>query len=315
MDRRTFIGSLAAAGCLGAIQEAEASPLVKFANAAGRKGGRKGFDDDLVIFISDLHCNPDGYQPDKLRKVVAEILNMRPLPRNVISLGDNAYLTGQPREYEGLKSVLSPIEEAGINLTLAMGNHDRREEFRQAFPSIASKSLMNDRYVYIVKTPKADIIVLDSLQQGEDNSTWITPGKLNDGQKEWLRSTLASYTKPVFVSSHHPIGETQISGILLDSPTCCGYIYGHDHRWRLDWFKKSYGETRMIRTLCLPSTGHWGDIGYTCFKLYDDHAAATLHELEFFFPEPAKTPAEAPAQWKMIKDDQDGNSCTFSFKV
>lgn len=315
MDRRSFIGSLAAVGCLGAIQEAEASTLVKFANAAGKKTGRKGFDDDLVVFISDLHCNPDGYQPDKLRKVVADILKMRPLPRNVISLGDNAYLTGQPREYEGLKSIIAPIEEAGINLILAMGNHDRRDEFRQAFPGLASKSLMNDRYVFVVKTPKADIIVLDSLQQGEDNTTWITPGKLNDEQKEWLKNTLASYTKPVFVSSHHPISETQISSILVGSPTCCGYIHGHDHRWRLDWFKESYGSTRMIRTLCLPSTGHWGDIGYTCFRLYDDHATATLHESEFFFPEPAKTPAEAPAQWKMIKDDQDGNTCTFSYKI
>lgn len=239
---------------------------------------------------------------------------MKPLPRNVIALGDLAYLTGQPSEYEGLKSIITPIEDAGITLTLAMGNHDRREEFRQVFPTNAAMSVMKDRYVYVVKTPKADIIVLDSLQQGADNKTWITPGALDDGQKEWLKNTLASYTKPVFVSSHHPIHEVGISGILLDSPTCCGYIHGHDHRWRLDWFKKSYSDTRMVRTLCLPSTGHWGDIGYTCFRLYDDKAVASLHEKEFFFPEPAKTPSEAPAQWQMIVDDQDGNTCTFSYR-
>lgn len=313
MNRRTFIGSLAAAGCLGAVRVAELSPLAGLAEMDGRQTERKGLDDDLVVFISDLHCNPDGYQPDKLRGIISEILKMRPLPRNVIALGDLAYLTGQPREYDKLKGVITPLEDAGITLTLAMGNHDRREEFRQAFPAYAAKSLRDDRYVYIVKTPKADIIVLDSLQQGEDRTTWITPGALDDAQKEWLQKTLADYTKPVFVCAHHPVHELGISGILLDAPTCCGFIHGHDHRWRPDWFQKNYSETRMVRTICLPSTGHWGDIGFTCFRLEESKAVATLHESEFFFPTPVPDGNEVPLQWKMIAEEQDGNTCSFSY--
>ena len=37
------------------------------------KKKRDRFDEDLIVFITDLHTNPDGYQPDKLRRVVADI--------------------------------------------------------------------------------------------------------------------------------------------------------------------------------------------------------------------------------------------------
>lgn len=314
MDRRHFIGGLIAAGSLAAIESAEASPLVKLASKA-KKVSRKKFDEELVVLISDLHSNPEGYQPGKLKIVIEQILSMKPLPANVIALGDLAYLTGQESEYAALKEVLSPIEAAGIKLTLAMGNHDRRENFGKVFPDHAARTLVEGRYVSIVETPNADIIVLDSLQQGEDTTKWITPGAIDDAQREWLEKTLAGYKKPVFVSSHHPMAEVKLNSILLDSPTCCGYIHGHDHRWRLDWFKRNYREERMIRTLCMPSTGHWGDIGFVAFQLGKDKAQATLHENEFFFPFPAEDPSKAPEQWKMISDEQDGNTCTFSYKV
>ena len=314
MDRRSFLGSLAAAGILGAFQAAQASPVVKFASAPGKKRAKGRFDDNLIVFISDLHTNPDGYQPEKLCKVVSSILAMKPLPRNVIALGDLAYLTGQPCEYAGLKPILAPIEEAGITLTLAMGNHDRRKEFGEAFPTHAAKSLMKDRYVYIVETPNADFIVLDSLQEGEDKSTWITEGALNDEEKAWLENTLANYQKPVFVCAHHTLGETGITKMLSTSPTCCGYIYGHCHRWRKDWTEVWGKGTRVVRTLCMPSTGHWGDIGFVTMQLDSEKAVATLHESEFFFPTPPENTADAPAQWAVFPEELDGDTCTFILK-
>lgn len=314
MKRREFLGGIIAAGCLGAIETAEASPLVKAAAKAGKKKCGK-FDEDLVVFISDLHCNPDGYQAGKLAKVVEEIVSMRPLPRNVIALGDIAYLTGRMEEYQRLKLILDPIEAAGITLTLGMGNHDRRDNFKAVFPEQAAKSLMKDRLVYVVETPKADIIVLDSLQQGADTKTWITEGAICDEERAWLVETLAKYKdKPVFVSSHHPIKETAIQKELLSCECCRGYIYGHDHRWRRDWFKRSYSDTRIVPTLCMPSTGHWGDIGYVTFHIGDDKAVAKLHELEFFFPKPAEDPARRPVQWDMMAEDKKGAQTTFSFK-
>ena len=314
MDRRSFLGGLAAIGCFGAFGITGVAPVTAAAAGKSKKRVKGKFDDNLVVFISDLHTNPDGYQPGKLRKVVDDILALKPLPRNVIALGDLAYLTGQPREYAALKPVLAPLEEAGITLTLAMGNHDRRKEFGEAFPEQAAKAVMKDRYVYIIKTPNADFIVMDSLQEGEDNTKWITPGALNDAQKEWLEKTLASYGKPVFVCSHHPINELGIKEILSKSPTCCGYIYGHAHRWRKDWTEVWGSGNRVVRTLCMPSTGHWGDIGFVTMQIDDQKAVATLHESDFYFPAPPENPADAPAQWAEFPKEYDGDICTFTLK-
>lgn len=311
MDRRHFIGSLAALGCAGAL-----TPLSEFSAFAEPKGkkSKAKFDENLVVFMSDMHTNPGSYQPDKCRKVISDILAMRPLPRNVVTFGDLAYLTGKEEEYALAKELCAPLEEAGIKVTHGMGNHDRRENFAKYFPEKAAATLFPGKYVFKVETPRADIIMLDSLQEGNDTTTWITEGALDEAQALWLKSALAASSKPTFVCSHHPIKEVGIANILIDSPCCCGYIHGHDHRWRVDWFKKSYSSTRMIRTLCLPSTGHWGDIGFTIFRLEEDRAVAELCQSEFFFPKPVENPAEAPAQWKMITDDHKGLTCTFSYK-
>ena len=315
MDRRKFVESLMAMGFIGTINAGDAFSMVKNIPTASPKARKGKFDENLVVFISDLHTNPSGYQPDKCRKIVQDILKLKPLPQNVITFGDLAYLTGKRDEYALAREILAPLEEAGIKVTHGMGNHDRRTNFAEVFPEHAKRSLLKDRFVNIVETPYADIIMLDSLQQGEDDKTWITPGALDEAQVAWLKETLANYKKPVFVTAHHPITETKIQSVLLDSPTCCGYIHGHDHRWRVDWFKRNYSDQRMIRILCLPSTGHWGDIGYTTFRLGPDQAVAELHQSEFFFPKPVDNPAERPVQWQMITDDHKGLTCTFSYKI
>jgi hypothetical protein len=79
-----------------------------------KKTGR--FDDNLVCIISDLHCNPDNYQEAKLRRTITEILAMNPLPRNVIALGDLAYLQGKVPEYLRLKEIVAPWKLLASNL-------------------------------------------------------------------------------------------------------------------------------------------------------------------------------------------------------
>ena len=321
MDRRKFLGSLALLGLQGVMLDAAGPAALDGLDSgptvlpAGRRKKKPDFDENLVAIISDLHVNPGGYQPSRLERTVADILALRPRPRNVIALGDLAYLTGKPSEYALLKQILAPFEGTGIRLTMTMGNHDRRGNFAEAFPEYASASLMEDRFVYVVETPRADIILLDSLQESEDPNAWITPGALPDNEKEWLRTTLASYTdKPVLVTAHHPIEEIGIKDILLSSPTCCGFIHGHDHVWRDGWFKKSYGERDLLRTLCLPSTGHWGDIGYTMLHLEDGYAEADLCEYEFFFPHPLEEGEAKPAQWTMIEEERKNASVRFVYR-
>lgn len=271
-------------------------------------------DENTVVFLSDLHANPEGYQPERLDRCVAEVLALNPLPANVICLGDLAYLTGRPEEYETVAACLKPLEDAGIKLTLAMGNHDRRENFAQVFPEQAASSLRPGRLVHNVETPYLDFLVLDSLHEGEDTSTWITEGEMPAEESEWLASVLEAYEKPVIVCSHHPIYELGLAKILTSSPTCCGYIHGHDHVWREDFARFNYSKNRIVRTLCLPSTGHWGDIGFTVLKMDPDKAVATLHEMEFF-PSKPQDEGEPPAQWDCIVSEHNDSQCSFVYDV
>lgn len=318
MDRRKFLGSMAALGLQGMLLDAAgAVSFIDSSSEVFRRRKKKAglFDENLVAIISDLHVNPEAYQPARLERTIADILALNPRPRNIIALGDLAYLTGKPSEYALLKDILKPLEGSGIRLTMAMGNHDKRRNFAEAFPEYAAASEMEDRFVFTVETPRADIILLDSLQETPEVDKWITPGALPDNEKEWLKAKLATYTdKPVFVTSHHPIGEVGIKDILLDSPTCCGYIHGHDHVWRPGWVKKNYSERAVLRTLCVPSTGHWGDIGYCLFSLGEDHAEVRLHEYEFFFPTPLKDGEPKPAQWKMIEEEHKDALCAFAYR-
>lgn len=318
MDRRQFLSSLAVLGVQGCLLDIKG--VTRLAGTAPedpcqRRRRSGAFDDHLVCIISDTHCNPGGYQPERLERTIADILRLKPLPRNVIALGDLAYLTGKPTEYALLKETLAPLEAAGISLTLGMGNHDRRENFAQTFPAQASASRMKDRFVYVVETPRADFVVLDSLQEGEDTENWITPGALDDAQREWLRELLATYTsKPVFVMAHHPIEEVGIKDLLLDCPSCCGYIHGHNHIWRPGWVRKNYREKTVVRTLCVPSTGHWGDIGYTLLELGETQAVARLRQFEFFFPTPLAEGETKPAQWSMIEAEHKDACCHFAYR-
>lgn len=308
---------MAVLGLQGALLEAAPLETLQKIPAGKRRRKRKGdeFDDNLVVIISDLHTNPGGYQPAKLERTIADIVAMDPKPRNVIALGDLAYLKGKPAEYALLKEIVAPLETAGIRLTMTMGNHDRRKRFAEVFPEMAAASLMDDRYVYVVETPRADIILMDSLQEDPDPEKGIVPGALTVEEKEWLKAKLSTYTdKPVFVTAHHPIGETGIRDILVNSPTCSGYIHGHDHVWRDGWVKKNYSVRNLVRTLCVPSTGHWGDIGYTVLRFEEDHAEAQIHEYEFFFPKPAAEGEPIPAQWKMIEQEHRDRICFFEYR-
>lgn len=307
MNRRIFLERMLAAGGIMALGDFAALQKVQATTTSPA-----AIDEDLWVFVSDLHVHPEGYQPEKLRKVVNEILHMNPLPSAVIEFGDLAYLTGRVEEYELAKEILAPIEAAGIRLVLGMGNHDRREEFAQVFPEHAAQSLLKHRYVSIVEGKYADLIMLDSLNQGDDKSTWITPGTMDEEQRTWLADVLANYKKPVFVASHHPIKEVGIADLLFSSPTCVGYVHGHDHRWKTNWLEHNYGDTHIIPTLCLPSTGHWGDIGFVTVRQWANKAVAQLHQSEFFFPYPVAD-ADKPKQWDAMVEDHKNQKYTFVY--
>ena len=304
MKRRTFLRALLGTGFLGMMPDIQAFPS---ASPQVLGGGR-------VVFLSDLHIHAEDYQIGHLQKIVHQLLSMNPLPEHVVCLGDLAHLTGQIADYESLKPLLEPLQQAGIQLTLAMGNHDRREEFAQVFPEQAAQSCLKDRYTYKISLPEVDILVLDSLNQGDDKTTWITPGILDEEQKNWLQQELNGRQKPVLVCAHHPIHELGIESMLVSCPQCCGYIHGHDHRWRPDWSILNYKTPLVMRRLCLPSAAFWGDIGYCVMHILPDKLTVELHQDDFFFPEPLPENQEVPVQWKMIVEDHQGQTCSFKLR-
>lgn len=320
MDRRVFLGNLAAIGAIGISAEASAAEKVGEAVEAlscrKKSPAQPDFDENLVCIISDLHLHPDWHQEKHLSGIVEKILALRPRPRNILCLGDIAYLTGKPEEYAAAKRYLDKLEEAGMHLTLTMGNHDRRAAFAEAFPAQAAESQLPDRFAYRVETPRADFILLDSLQEGTDTKTWINPGALDDRQVQWLEAQLAQDAggKPVFVMAHHPIEDLKvIREMLIQSPLCKGFIYGHKHIWDAGWIRLNFMKRDILRTLCVPSTGHWGDIGFVTLSLEADRAVARLYEEEFFFPGPLGEGEEKPALWTELEREHKDAVCIFPF--
>ena len=137
----------------------------------------------------------------------------------------------------------------------------------------------------------------------------VRPGE----QCEQWQKKRAKATKPVFAGAHHPAREMRnLSAALADAPTCYGWIHGHNHRWYEYFASDRYKTSRTVRTAGLPSTGHWGDIGYATFRLGDRLATLTCRETEFFFPDPwAYT--RVPDNWKEVARSHDGARIVFPY--
>ena len=90
------------------------------------------------------------------------------------------------------------------------------------------------------------------------------------------------------------------------------YIYGHLHRWDPYWTKHGWGMSKLLRNMCLPSTGHWGDIGYVLFRAEAHKGTATFVQKDFFFSEPAKDGEMRLQEWDDILSDRSRDLvCTF----
>ncbi len=220
-------------------------------------------DPNIVAVFSDVHL----YAPETVQQVVrfkmcvAKVLAMNPRPANLLIYGDVAYDAGKVENYELFKKLIKPIEDVGIKWEVAMGNHDRLADYRQVFPErFEKKANVEGRYVNVVETPRADFIMLDSYLKDQ------VRGEISPEQQEWLVEELKKYaSKPVFVGCHHPLYETKIQDVLKACPSFVAYLHGHSHYYRTPIFED-------VQTLCFPSVGHWGDMGFTTIGLSEKEA-------------------------------------------
>ncbi len=278
-------------------------------------GAASDYDPNLTVFLSDIHVRGgESYQLEHFKRVVAEILKMSPLPKRAVVFGDLAYLFGRKEDYVTSAPYLKQLTDAGISVTIGMGNHDRRSAFLEVYPEYAQRTKVPGRIVSVVDIGPADILMLDSLAGSDDrgdSSSGPVPGTLDATQQEWLLAELPKWKRPVFVCAHHPVFELTAGGkpfseLLFNSPAFAGYINGHNHRWYAEWSFRNYSQRKLLCYLGLPSTGHWGDIGYTLFRTTPSDAVANLVQQDFFFPNPLKEGEPRPEMWDAIVEKNRG---------
>ena len=287
-------------------------------------GAATDYDDDLTLFVADIHVSgtePEyAYTQDKLRDFVAEVLRMDPLPRRIVFFGDLARFHGRREDYAIAVKMLQPIRDAGIELTMGMGNHDRHDFFFEFFPEYAKRTLVEGSMVSCVHLKDCDILMLDSLDVSAEGGRG--GGALSEAQQEWLKTELPNWKRPVILGSHHSVDELKIGTapfavLLRDVPQVKGYVFGHVHKWTVDWIHRHQwnGSYPVTRIASLPSLGYWGDIGWAEFRTTPERAALTLRQNDFFYARPVgfgeNGARERPAVWDDIVESHRGANCTF----
>ena len=164
----------------GALAALAAPPALFAASAAD-------FDENLAVLLSDLHVSgldgpPKGGKPYRthprawLRRSVAEILKMTPLPRHVFVFGDIAYLQGRVEDYRRSAPELKLLVDAGINLTLGLGNHDHRKAFLEVWPEYAQRTRVPGLIHTVTSLPEFDLILLYTLDEKDDPNAFNPVG-------------------------------------------------------------------------------------------------------------------------------------------
>ena len=287
-------------------------------------GGTGGIDENLSVFVSDLHvggANPRfAYTHDRLSRVVDEILGMSPRPKRVVCFGDVALSYGLAADYAASRPILRRILDAGIELHMTMGNHDRRSNFLKHWPDYAENQIVPGRVTRVVSLGCADLVLLDTLKGTDDraeNDMGPVEGTIDAPQLAWLEDFVAKAKRPFFVGSHQ-FRDLRISGAspvsrVAKSRLFAGWIYGHDHSWCPDIHVASWAKHVIVPTLALPSTGLWGDIGHVVFRTSADGAVAELRQSDFYFQTPTAYPSR-PRYWDVRLRENQGKTMRFAFE-
>jgi len=323
LRRRQFL-----AGCLATTAAGCVSVKLKHDKAV--------CDPNLVALISDIHValpfSEQKYRTGReyphvnatIQKFVSEILALRPLPANVIALGDISLAFAEHKEYVLCRQFLKPLEDAGIKVTHAMGNHDRVDEFLAAYPEYKGRGGFEKKLVSEVSTPHADFILLDShvecVEKDRGKYPACTGRGLGEKQIAWLKDRLASTDKPTFVCAHHQAGELGISKLIARARTVFGYLHGHHHHWMSNYIMDDYGKNaKDVLQFGLPSFGLDNDVGYGLMRIGKGQAEVSCVARDFYFPLPAEFrpqeggPGRRPASWEAFRKNWDGRVITFAF--
>lgn len=154
-----------------------------------------------IAQITDLHVTTAAdplnqlRNEQRLRQVLRSINELKPRPVAIIASGDLVD-HGEPEEYAALKAIFAEVD---IPIYYAVGNHDRRGPFLEAFEGPYAQTDENGFIQYTVNFDGLRMVVCDTLEEGRDRSGF-------DAQRaQWLARTLdEDETTPTIVVMHHP---------------------------------------------------------------------------------------------------------------
>jgi Icc protein len=207
----------------------------------------KRTDENSWALLSDIHLAADREKlgrginmADHFTNVSRELLALPKRPAGVFINGDCAFNSGEAGDYALVAELLRPIREDQMPVHLALGNHDNRERFWEAFQDEKNaKRPLIDKQAALLPTARVNWVVLDSLE-----TTLSTPGLLGHEQLDWLAETLdANRHKPAIVLIHHNPGISGNIGlkdtvalfeVIRPRKQVKAYIYGHTHRWGVE---------------------------------------------------------------------------------
>jgi len=207
----------------------------------------KATDPNAWALLSDTHLAADRTKlgrginmADHFTSVSRELRDLPKRPAGVFINGDCAFNSGETGDYALLAEFLKPIRADQLPIHLLLGNHDNRERFWDGFQAEkATKRPLTDKQAILLKTPRANWFLLDSLE-----ATLSTPGLLGAAQLEWLGKALdENPDKPALLMIHHNPG---ISGgniglkdtaalfeVIRPRKQVKAYFFGHTHHWEI----------------------------------------------------------------------------------
>ncbi len=195
---------------------------------------------DKIIVMSDIHIVAPGetiigLDPSaRFAAGLAHALATHPDASRIVLIGDLTH-HGAPEEYQALRALLADVP---IPVHMTLGNHDRREAFRQVFPDapdVAGFVCEN------IPLNGATLVLGDTLD-GPPYPAGHHAGAMCAARLAWLDAALGAAERPILALHHHPApilfpGMDRIAltngDAVLDIAAKAGtqqMIFGHVHR-------------------------------------------------------------------------------------
>lgn len=251
-----------------------------------------------LVQFSDVHIVPEGEllmgaldTLDQMERALAAVEQADLDPAALIFTGDLAD-TGDIRAYRRLRELVeAAAKRIGAPVLFAMGNHDKREAFREGLLEAAPHGEPHD---YVYRAGDVRIVVLDSTVPGTHG------GGLEESQLEWLRAELAEPAPAgTVLALHHPPIPTPLAfleRLSLENPERLGAVIkdtdvkivltGHNHH-------ATCGALAGVPVWSAPAVAYRADvfppkgsyqgvagIGYTRVDVYEELATATFVPVE-----------------------------------